>query len=1522
VGAYNTAPRRRRFLSIATASALMAIGFVWAAQPSLAVHDNGMFELDGNTVHNSVPTPPYDWNSLFDASGNRLVTPDPDNGPVLASTFVKDTALPDQSYFTSNKDIQPIASGQQHWGCDPINNPLAKDNLLNAYAALVQVPANAADNAGHTVLYLGSERESNNGTSFAGFWLLKDNDVGCTGTNSFSGQHTDGDILVVSDYTNGGGQQDVSVYRWTGNDASGSLVLQSSGGVCGASAPDNACAIANGITITTPWTPTSHLANTFVEAGLDLTTLLGSAGGCFTTFMAETRSSAELTATLKDFAGGQFNTCAQPPIDTTATPGGLLNAPGSAQHDVATISAVGNRPAPTGTISFFLCQPADVTAGGCEGTAGTQVGSDVTITNGSATSATVSGATTTSLGKYCWRAEYTPDDAADGFYLPSSHTNATTECFTVVHGTPTLATQIAVTGANAPGLGFTTLGDTATLTGFLGSVTSETITFNLYGPFADGVTPVCTGNPVFTTTGALSAGGVATTSQTYVPTAVGTYVWQASYPGDALNDPATHACNQASEKTTIVGAVIDVQKSANPVGPVSAGQTIGFDITVSNAGAVPATGVTVTDNLPAKANAAQTGDLNWSLVPSYTGCSITGAVGSQVLNCNLGTVAGNSSLTAIHVQSSTTPLDCGVVSNKATVATTNGTGGDSDLANVTVLCPALDLTKTADAASVSAGSTIGFTVTASNSGAAGTGSAFGVTISDPLPSGSGVDWSIASQTAAACSITGAVGSEVLNCNIGTLAAGASYSVHVTSGTVFASCKAYPNTATLNATNAPTLTASDTTTVLCPDLSLTKTADADAVNAGTQIGFVVTASNSNAPGTGTATGVTINDPLPSGSGVDWSILSQTGNACTITGQVGSEVLSCTIPSLAPGATYTVHVVSGTSFVSCGTYPNTATLSSANGGGNLTASDTANVLCADLGIVKSADDPDPVDVGSDIGFTVTVTNNGDGAANGVDVEDPLPGGPGIDWSIDSSTGPLTCSITGTAPTQTLTCTGNLAASGDADGNDVQTVHITSSTQWTGTGADEVNSCGVYDNTATVTWSNGPADAISSNQATETVQCPDLKIVKTADADSVSAGDTIGFSIDVTNDGPGTASDVTINDPLPSGDDVNWTIDSVTGADESDCVITGAVGAQVLECTLGDVTTEDHIVVHVISLTTQNSCADYHNTATLSASNEPDLTASDDTSVLCPDVSLVKDPDAATVNAGEQIGFTITASNSDAEGTGTAKGVIIEDPLPGGDGVDWSIESGPDNCSIVGDPQEQTLLCTGVDLAPGESETVHVVSDTAFESCGVYDNTATLTLTNGEAPDPANATTTVNCPALSITKTADSDSVRGGSQIGFTIVVANAGPGTAKGVTLNDPLPSGQDVSWSIDAVETTATGCSVSTVVETQVLACDLGDFLPGGLVAVHLISSTSDVSCATYPNVATLDAENAPELTADAQTSVTNCLGTAPTPTHSTTPIAVTGAGPVGPELGLVVFLLGSGMMLLVLARPRRRGQHV
>jgi hypothetical protein len=54
---------------------------------------------------------------------------------------------------------------------------------------------------------------------------------------------------------------------------------------------------------------TAYSSNEFYEGGIDLTALNGGVTPCLSSFLAETRSSSAITATLKDFALGGFQTC-------------------------------------------------------------------------------------------------------------------------------------------------------------------------------------------------------------------------------------------------------------------------------------------------------------------------------------------------------------------------------------------------------------------------------------------------------------------------------------------------------------------------------------------------------------------------------------------------------------------------------------------------------------------------------------------------------------------------------------------------------------------------------------------------------------------------------------------------------------------------------------------------------------------------------------------------------------------------------------------------------------------------------------------------------------------------------------------------------------------------------------------------------------------------------------------------------------------------------------------------------------
>jgi uncharacterized repeat protein (TIGR01451 family) len=623
---------------------------------------------------------------------------------------------------------------------------------------------------------------------------------------------------------------------------------------------------------------------------------------------------------------------------------------------------------------------------------------------------------------------------------------------------------------------------------------------------------------------------------------------------------------------------------------------------------------------------------------------------------------------------------------------------------IAVVQPNISVTKTADQGTIDAGDTAAFTIVVTNNGP---GTANNVTVNDPLPAG--VAWVI-DPPVTGCSIT----SGTLSCTFPTLDEGASKTIHISGVTDAQDCGTLSNTATVAADNegSDQTDNSDTATITvnCPDLTITKTADNASVNAGSDIGFTVTLTNT---GAGDATGVSISDALPGGTGVDWSIDSNTpASSCSITGTAPTQTLSCGPATVASGGSITVHVTSHTTSASCGTYDNTASFTSTNGG---TGSDTATITvnCPDLTITKTADNAS-VNAGSDIGFTVTLTNTGAGDATGVSISDALPGGTGVDWSIDSNTPASSCSITGTAPTQTLSCGPATVASGGSI-----TVHVTSHT----TSA----SCGTYDNTASFTSTN---DGTGNASASTTVDCPDVFVTKTADAPLVEGGDTIGFLITVGNNGPGTADGVTLTDTLPTNGGLAWSIDLIDGqapGSEAPCSITDGV----LSCDFGSVESGASHTVHITSPTdSTTTCGAVNNTVTVDALNEPntpEFTANDQASasltVICPGISIVKTVNPVSGNPGDTVTYTYVVKNT---GDTTLFNVSVNDDVIGHIG---------DIAKL--DPGETVTLTKDFVLPAGDPEVTNVGTATGTDVLGtkVSDNDdAFVTIVKAANPPPA--------------------------------------------------------------------------------------------------------------------------------------------------------------------------------------------
>jgi hypothetical protein len=112
-------------------------------------------------------------------------------------------------------------------------------------------------------------------------------------------------------------------------------------------------------------------------------------------------------------------------------------------HAVVTAERTGGG-TPTGTVTFFVCDPTQTTAGACP-TGGTEVGSPVATTavansNPPGSSADSSAITANKTGTWCFRAVYAPGGANGSNYFGSEDASSE-ECFTVTDTTGSSSEQ-------------------------------------------------------------------------------------------------------------------------------------------------------------------------------------------------------------------------------------------------------------------------------------------------------------------------------------------------------------------------------------------------------------------------------------------------------------------------------------------------------------------------------------------------------------------------------------------------------------------------------------------------------------------------------------------------------------------------------------------------------------------------------------------------------------------------------------------------------------------------------------------------------------------------------------------------------------------------------------------------------------------------------------------------------------------------------------------------------------------------
>jgi uncharacterized repeat protein (TIGR01451 family) len=561
-------------------------------------------------------------------------------------------------------------------------------------------------------------------------------------------------------------------------------------------------------------------------------------------------------------------------------------------------------------------------------------------------------------------------------------------------------------------------------------------------------------------------------------------------------------------------ANLSITKAAS--GSFIAGTNATYTLSISNAGPQSASApITVKDTLPTGLTYVSGTGTGWS-------CSASG----QVVTCtNSSAMAsgGSSSITLTVTLASNVSSSVTNTASVSSPAFDSNTSNDSSSATTTITFPP-DLTiSKSHTGNFTQGQSGSYTITVTNSGSGPTTST--VTATDTLPTG--LTYSTATGTGWSCSAAG----QVVTCtSTNVVAAANSYpNITITVNVSATAPASVTNTASISGggeINTANNSSSDATTVTpVADMTIVKTHSGNFTRGSTGT-YAITATNSGAAATSGAV-VTVIDTLPTG----FSYVSATGTGwgCSASGQVvtctRSNVLGAGVSYPAIGITVSVAQSAASSIT------NTASVS--GGGQANTANDSSNdatsiVSSSDLSLTKVVSTPGS-GIGSNVTFTVTLTNSGPSDASNVAVRDQLPSGltyisstPSL-GAYNSGTGVWTVAALASGSSATL----QLVARIDTLGSLTNTAQVTASDQPDPDSTPNNNNA-AEDDQASASLSTSPP-SVTLCKTIVGQPCPPPALPTQA------PGSDISYIVTFTNSGGSFASNFVITDPIPANTDL---------------------------------------------------------------------------------------------------------------------------------------------------------------------------------------------------------------------------------------------------------------------------------------------------------------------------------------------------------------------------------------------------
>jgi uncharacterized repeat protein (TIGR01451 family) len=579
-----------------------------------------------------------------------------------------------------------------------------------------------------------------------------------------------------------------------------------------------------------------------------------------------------------------------------------------------------------------------------------------------------------------------------------------------------------------------------------------------------------------------------------------------------------------------------------------------------------------------------------------------------------------------------------------------------------------------------------------------------------------------------------------------------------------------------------------------DLSLTKSVSNSTPNVGDNMTFSVTVTNG---GPNDATGVAVGDILPAGV----TFVSSTPSQGTYVAGTGVW----TVGALATGASASLQIEA--SVDTTGTKTNTAQVTGADQADSdstpnnnvPTEDDQDNAAVtprvSDLSITKVVDNATP-NLGENVNFTITITNDGPDDASNVTVGDVLPAGTTF-VSATLSAGTYD-NITG------VWTVGSLANGTNA------TLQIVASVDTTGTKTNTAQVTGASETDIDSTPNNNVVSEDDQDDAAVTPQVIDLSLTKAVDNSTPNVGANVTFTLTLSNAGPDAATNVTVSDTLPAGlgfvssTPSAGTYDNGTGIWTVGTVNSGANATLQIIAPVDNSGTKTN-TAQVASVDQSDSDSTPNNN--VAAEDDQDDAALTPLNI---DLELTKTVNSATPNLNVNVTFTVSLVN---QGPGDATNVTVLDSLPAG----LTFVSAT---SAQGTYDNGTGVWTVGSLSNGATTTLQLVATVATP--GTKTNTAQVTAhtqtdsdstpNNGVAAedDQDDAAVTPLEVDLSLTKSVNDSAPNIGVNVTFTIALANGGPGNATNITVSDTLPAGLSFVSSTPSQGTFDNGAGVWTV----------------------------------------------------------------------------------------------------------------